>query len=300
MQIRCFLGPGLCAVLSFAAAFAQVVPISFEGTVTQANFDPGDPFAGSVHLGTTFSGSFVFDPASADALPADPLTGSYASNGLPFRTTLTVGGRLFTVNDFLHIGVANDYSGSIDQYTVVAGNTDASVVIELFLEDSGGTAFDGDALPLTPVSLASLPLARLVLTAHSVDGNYVEVLGQVTSLAFVAPTIASITPGSVFPGAEVTILGSGFFGEVQVTFNGIAGVVTVVNENTLVVIVPELPPGPLTVTVTTPGGSVTAPPGSLTLGPAIPTLSGWALLFLFVALLTLGTLRLGRRHDWRS
>jgi len=293
------LGLGLCAALSLVPAHAQPVPFAFTGSVTQINSDPADPFAGGIHLGTGFSGSFVFNSATADGLPADPVTGSYDSSGTAFRTMVDLGGRVFTVNAALHIGVANNYSGAIDQYTVVGRNADGSTVLELLLEDPGGSAFSGDALPLTPPSLTGFTVTRFTFTAQDVDGNYVEILGNVSSLALLAPTIDSISPSTAWAGSQVTIHGSGFIGDIQVFFNGVAGVVEIVDENTLIVTIPPMPSGPVTVTVTTPGGSATAAQGSLALQEtSIPTLSEWALLFLCSALLTIGLNHLRRRKNW--
>ena len=298
MCVRQLLGFGLCVALSSVAAHGQAIPFSFTGTVTQTNTDPADPFAGAVGLGTIFSGSFVFNGAAADALPADPLTGSYTSNAAPYRMIGNIGGRVFTVDAALHIGVVNNYPSSLDQYAVLARDTDGSLVLEFLLEDPGGTAFSTDALPLTAPLLANFASARFTFTAQNIDGNYVEILGTIDSLALLPPTFVSVIPGVVRPGDQITITGTGFLGDVQVFFNGVAGVVQVVDENTLIVIVPNLPLGPVTLTVTTTGGSVTSPPGALQIGSSVPTLSEWGLVLLFTALLGGGLIRLRNRNGW--
>jgi len=301
MRVRHLLGLGLCVALSLIAAYGQAIPFSFTGTATQINTDPADPFAGTVGLGTTFSGSFVFNGAAADALPADPLTGSYASSGALYRTILNIGGRVSTVDAALHIGVANNYPSSLDQYAVLASNADGSLVLEFLLEDPGGSAFNTDALPSTPPLLASFSSARFTFTAQNIDGNYVEILGNIDSLALLPPTFVSVTPSAAQPGDQITITGTGFVGDVQVFFNGVAGVVQVVDENTLIVTVPNIPLGPVTLTVTTTGGTVTAPPGALQIGyPTIPTLSEWGLVLLFTALLGIGLIRPRNRNGWLS
>ena len=92
--------------------------------------------------------------------------------------------------------------------------------------------------------------------------------------------------------------GTGFSaGSVEVFFDGVPGLdVEVVDDTTILVTVPNLPPGPVDVTVTTAGGSATLPAGrgGFLVAETIPTLTKWGIILLVIALLGAGIYRLRR------
>lgn len=103
------------------------------------------------------------------------------------------------------------------------------------------------------------------------------------------PTIVAVFPAAGPAGARITIKGTGFSsGDVEVFFNGRAGIdVVVIDDTTISVTVPpDLPPGDVEVTVSTAGGTATLPagPGGFSVIIAIPALSqsGVALLLLLL------------------
>jgi PEP-CTERM motif len=169
-------------LLSPLLVHAAPVTFGFSGTVFQATFDPDDPFAGAVGFGSIFSGHYTFDSTAPDGA-SDSQTGSYASAGAPFGMTVDFGGGTsFTAADLLNVGVANDFAGPVDQYTVLATTNAGDLTLELFFEDATATVFGSDALPVTPPSLAAFWWSQFSLIGD-VSGNHVEIQGAVDSLS---------------------------------------------------------------------------------------------------------------------
>ena len=151
---------GLFAIfVSGVVSYAAPVTLQFFGTLTQV---PIDDLYGDIAAGSPFSGSFTFETAAADLVPADLATGSYTSSGAPFGMTVNLGGRVFSAQDSLNIGIINSF---VDQYTVLALRTDGSLTLELFLQDNSGTGFSSDALPS---SLPSSPFTVRDFHLHEV------------------------------------------------------------------------------------------------------------------------------------
>jgi len=97
-----------------------------------------------------------------------------------------------------------------------------------------------------------LPLACLVLPAC-------ETGGPGSPVEPVLPTITSIEPSDAAPGDRVTIRGTGLAGEgVAVSFDGVPAQVITATANALLVVVPEVPQGAHSVTVTA-GGRPSTP-----------------------------------------
>lgn len=105
---------------------------------------------------------------------------------------------------------------------------------------------------------------------------------SVTKFSFVLapPTLSTVTPsgGTTAGGTIVTISGSGFFGNVGVTFDGLAATgVTIVSESRLTALAPAHAAGLVAVGVTTGGGGASIPgaysyvaPVSFTDSPIVP------------------------------
>ncbi|RPJ87034.1 MAG: hypothetical protein EHM18_03170 [Acidobacteria bacterium] len=135
------------------------------------------------------------------------------------------------------------------------------------------------------------------LVLHSSNRMFVGTMEGVFA-QLVAPTISSISAGAARSHQQITVSGSGFTGAVQVFINGVAAVVQVLNSNTLLVTVPNLPPGPATIEIVADGGTTTSGPGSFQLledDTVIPTMTEWGLLLLVAALLASGLLGLRKR-----
>ena len=111
------------------------------------------------------------------------------------------------------------------------------------------------------------------------------------------PIITGVQPSSSAPGTQVTITGSGFQNGAAVLFGtAAASAVTFVDSATLLAIVPLVPAGPVTITVTNPDTQTTRFVGFVSLGPeAIPLFSGKMLLLLIAAFVAIGAAALRSR-----
>lgn len=188
---------GLALALSLHAGGLAAAPITFDftGTVTQVPvLDPSDPFGDTIAFGTAITGSYTFESTTPDAIPS-PDAGSYSMFGPPFGMQVDIGGNAFSATDFLNIGVANNFSGTVDQYTVLAQQTsDEPLDIELFFEDNTGLALSSDALPTTPPPLLLFQIRSFSLIG-TVDGNQVEIGAQINTLT---PAVTQVpVPGTL-------------------------------------------------------------------------------------------------------
>jgi len=164
------------AIATFAlsqSARADVVTFQLAGVVTQV---PEDDLSTGIAFQDPFQGSFSFDSAAVDQIPSDPATGSYNSNT---AFDVSIDGLNFTTDGLLNIGIFN---AAVDQYTVFATSADGSLTIELFLQDSTGSVFDNDHLPITPPLLTSFDEKGFHLIDNTNDGT-LQVDGTLTSLA---------------------------------------------------------------------------------------------------------------------
>jgi hypothetical protein len=175
------LGIG-CAVPG--GAEAAPVTFAFTGAVTQTMFDPNDPSGGEITSGTAFTGNYTFESTAPDGI-ADGSSGSYASSGAPYGFAVNFGpGHDIATSDALTVALFHNAGGS-DGYTVLAcfdGFTCPSITLELFLLDLDGLSFLGDALPLDTFAFDAFEVATFALRGI-IDGNQVEILGQLDSLA---------------------------------------------------------------------------------------------------------------------
>src|SRR5689334_9547881 len=136
-MLRALLGVWFGLLVAPLLAHAGVV-LDFAGAVLQV---PIDDLATAIQAGDAITGTFTFDPASLDLIPASS-SGSYLSTGPVFGMTVIIGGISFSEGGALDIGILN---GLVDQYAVTASTP--MVLLELFLQDNNGTAFNSDALP---------------------------------------------------------------------------------------------------------------------------------------------------------
>ena len=148
----------LLVILAFMTGSGQVnaAPTTFEftGTVTHVNFDPSDPFNGTINFGTPISGIYTFESTTPDSVSV-PSTGAYIMTGIPTGIEINIGDSIFSTVDFLAVGVANNFAGPVDQYTVFSKSSAGNLEIELFSQDDTATVFSSDVLPMTPPPVAN-------------------------------------------------------------------------------------------------------------------------------------------------
>lgn len=100
-----------------------------------------------------------------------------------------------------------------------------------------------------------------------------------------APTITSFNPASGLPGTTVTITGTGFQSGATVSFGSVAGTnVTFLSATTLRADVPNMPAGPVSITVTNPDTLSATASGFLVLSLAIPLMSRGMLVLMAMAI----------------
>lgn len=174
-------------LLAMASPLAYSGPITFQftGSVNSVFSDPGDPFNGGIGFGTPFSGTYTFDVTPN--LIGGTTSGSYQISGAPYGLTVNIGGFSFSNYGSLAINTLNS---STDQYGVLAceASCNSGLVIELAFQDSTGTAFAGNALPLTPPITTGFQINSFTLTHDSYLSAYqLEINGNVTSLTAPEP-----------------------------------------------------------------------------------------------------------------
>jgi hypothetical protein len=190
MKTTAVLAAALMVLAAAEVGRAATITVDYAGTVDSDGF-------GVIVSGTLFQGSYAFDSAASDLIPAAN-SGSYTSSGTPYGLSLTIDGTTLTT-DNVNIGIANDFPGSIDQYTLVAFGSDFTVE---FLLEGPSSIFASDLLPLTAPPVASFTTAQFKLYGMFA-GSDVDVLGSLTSLQ-------ERSPGPVVPEpATVLLLGSG-------------------------------------------------------------------------------------------
>jgi hypothetical protein len=206
-----WIAPCLVLALWLNSGAVEAVPVTFNftGTVTQSNFDPSDPFAGTIAPNTSFSGSYTFDSTVLDSIPLDLQNASYQHAGPPYGANVTIGGNPFSTNDSLAVNVTNGSPPNEDFYGVLACSPDLSsctigpLTIELSLRDLDGTTFLTDASPLVPPPLANFEIRDFHLIRNTFDefGSLVEQVqidGEITSL-----TLAPANGGNQIPAPDV-------------------------------------------------------------------------------------------------
>jgi len=165
-----------------------VITFQFSGAVTQV---PLDEVFGDINFGDVIQGSFSFDTAGADQIPADPATGSYTFSA-PFGMTVAVGTHEFSTTGSLNIGILNSF---IDQFTVLATSASGNLTLELLLQDSTGSVFSNDHLPSGALALGSFDQRDFHLDAVFAGGE-VQADGRVTAIR---------VQGAPEPGALVAV-----------------------------------------------------------------------------------------------
>ena len=171
------------AVFAAAPASAGLIPFEFAGVIDTVS-DPDNALDGAVQVGDPFSGSYTFDSDTPDSYPGDPGFGQYQSHS--FAINIAGGGLAVDAGpDDSQILVSNETYG--DQYSSGAFGFESSGVgvneLEIRLADNTATAFDSDALPVTPPELSAFSWRTMffngVVLASDLEFN---LYGTVTSL----------------------------------------------------------------------------------------------------------------------
>jgi hypothetical protein len=193
---RLMLTLALCAGWTVAGEAAPVT-FTFTGEVTQIN-RTGEPYSGPIAVGNAIEGHFTFESAAPDLIP-DTAAGLFTSPlGAPYGLSVTIGGAsTFSTSGYLGINVYNDPDGLMDSFGVMGcpGTVCGSMLVALSYKDSSGTVFGGDSLPATPPPFGAFDSTLFWLYAPNIiDGNYVDVIGSLSSLACSAGCEPASTP----------------------------------------------------------------------------------------------------------
>ena len=152
-----FLVIGILCGLVFwpPGAQAALITIQIEAVVDSV-WDEGDYLEGKIGPGDVISGFYVYESATPDSSPLDPVQGNYWHYAPPAGIALTVGGFNFMTDPFniaFRVAIRNNAPG--DVYSIGSSNNlplSNGTPVQYFwwqLNDSTGSAFSSDALPTT-------------------------------------------------------------------------------------------------------------------------------------------------------
>jgi DNA-binding beta-propeller fold protein YncE len=151
-------------------------------------------------------------------------------------------------------------SGSQSFHNVVGEKLNPSGSLLFFPQDSGVDIFDVHTgrLMLHLVLPDPIPLDTnaMVLDETGTKLFLISSTGITVAQLFQSPlSLATVNPAAAVPGTSLTLRGSGFQNGVVVTFGTTQVQVTFLDPNTLQVMAPGLPAGPVRVTIKNPDGS---------------------------------------------
>ena len=180
----------LIAVGATERVYAELVTFAFSGTLTSVNVDnifpDPSPFPQPTVFGTPFQGTYSFDPAAPNGIPADPTQGSYQSPTGTF--TLDLGGLSFL---FVNINISvQHFTGNNDFYSVLhyerpTISNPTGVNLSISLLDSNASSIVDNLQPLIPPSLAGFDTTNAFFFTDTIDGIQVEFGGAIDSLTAV-------------------------------------------------------------------------------------------------------------------
>jgi plastocyanin len=151
--------------------------------------------------------------------------------------------------------------------------------------DFGGAAGTAVAVPNSTTITTTTPAhaAGPVTVTVNCGGGGASLPGGFTFNN--APAITSFNPASGLPGTTVTITGTGFQSGATVSFGSVAGTnVTFLSATTLRADVPNMPAGPVSITVTNPDTLSATASGFLVLSLAIPMMSREVLMLMAIVM----------------
>jgi hypothetical protein len=193
---RLMLILALCAGWT-ASGEAAPVTFTFTGAVTQIN-RTGEPYSGPIAVGNAIEGHFTFESAAPDLIP-DTAAGLFTSpSGAPYGLSVTIGGHsTFSTSGYLGVNVNNDPDSLMDSFGVMGcpSTVCSSMLVALSYTDADGTVFGSDAFPGTPPPFSAFESTLFWLYwPNIIDGNFVDVIGNLNTLACGAGCEPASTP----------------------------------------------------------------------------------------------------------
>jgi hypothetical protein len=153
-----FLLMGAVFLAAVQPADGFPVTIYIEAVVDTVQ-DNGNYLEGKISPGNLITGYYIYESATPDSSPADPVVGHYYHYNPPAGISLTVGSFEFETDpsnvDFL-VGIVNNNTSGHDIYWIHSYNnlnlSNGTSVdsISWQLNDPNGTVFSSDTLPVTP------------------------------------------------------------------------------------------------------------------------------------------------------
>ncbi len=187
---------GAMVGIGASSATASLITWEFAGEITSV-FDENDLFAGTVFVGSPFSGSFTFESTTPDSSPTNPSSGFYVDaitlvsgrvGGFSFLGPTDSGASFHVSND----NPANGFDGfSVGAPVDLFGETSR---MSLLFTDITGAIFDRDSLPNLPPALDLLDPARFRL---STPVETFDLFGQITLLVPDPGTAALLGVGAL-------------------------------------------------------------------------------------------------------
>ena len=195
-SVRSFV---LLTAIALVPSTAQAAPMTFSFSVRVTELvGSASTLLPTLAVGDTITGEFTFDSSTPDAVPANPLFGSYVSTPptvLPFSTFVDVEGERFSWSGS-RVAVTN--TPAFDVYIIEnagvpslpLGLTSASFIGQL----NGGNPFTSDALPLTPPdpTLANTAPFSLWLGPNTGPDRIRGVVTEITAGVAQAPEPATL------------------------------------------------------------------------------------------------------------
>ncbi|MGZ8831994.1 MAG: cupredoxin domain-containing protein [Thermoanaerobaculia bacterium] len=193
------------------------------------------------------------------------------------------------MNGVVQVVAASTLTGVNPASGSIAGGTGVTLTGTNFLApctvDFGGAAGTAVAVPSSTTITTTTPAhaAGPVTVTVNCGGGGASLPGGFTFNN--APTITSFNPASGLPGTTVTITGTGFQSGATVSFGGVASpTVNFGSSSSLTAVVPNMPAGPASITVTNPDTLSATAPGFLVLALAIPLMSREVLMLMAIVI----------------
>ena len=244
---------GYCNGVSLVASLLQVNDGTFYGT----NYSGGNANTGSIYKLTSANvfSAFLF-PANSSGGNSPDSTLIQHTNGLVYGTSS--GGGANGVGTFFSVATGDAPFVKLEP-TQLSGNVGASV--GMFGQGfSGSTVVKFGGVAATSVTLTGTSYLTAVVPAGAHTGTVTVTTGATTLTSpqtyKVKPKILNFTPTSGHVAQLVTINGTGLIQATSVKFGSVkATTFTVVSDSQVTAVVPTLPLGAVTISITTPGGT---------------------------------------------
>ena len=300
--------PPVPNTLAAAAApvVSSVVPNSGPTTGGTAVVISGSGFTGvtAVRFGSTAAASYTF--VSDTQINAVTPPGAVGSARV---IVVTSAGSSTQLVNFTYVAVPVPVLSSIAPVSGPLGGGTVVTLTGTGLGNAGAVHFGAGSASFTPVSDTQITaVAPPGASPGDVGVNVTTPGGTSNNVTFTyvaPPLVTQISPnqGSGVGGNTVTITGVNLAGATDVRFGSVpAASFTVVSPTQITAVAPSLPPGPVTVQVTTVGGTsgtgfyyyAVSPPGLLSLTPDQgPTTGGNTVVITGTALASVTAVRFG-------